>query len=303
MNIRKIIRDINNVELDHQERMFRLLAGMGLLGLLAGAIAAVVVRESVENIIASIAAFLFLWGLVALTLRYKRIRAGANIIGFLIIFLMLPLLFLTGGGIYGGSPIYFLLGVVYVCLVVEGKVKYIFIAGSVVMSAVCYYIAYFYPELVVQHTHKLAYLDSFTALNIVSIVVCGMVLFQNGIYRSENELAQKQKKEIEELNQAQNRFFSSMSHEIRTPINTIIGLNEMILRDAVSDEVVADAKNIQGASKMLLTLIDDILDMSKIESGKMDILPFTYDVGAMLSDIVNMVWVRAKEKGLEFHTT
>ena len=75
----------------------------------------------------------------------------------------------------------------------------------------------------------------------------------------------------------------------------------MILRENVSDEVAADARSIQGASKMLLTLINDILDMSKIESGNMDIVPVAYDVGAMLSDIVNMVWVRASEKGLEFH--
>ncbi len=54
-----------------------------------------------------------------------------------------------------------------------------------------------------------------------------------------------------------------MSHEIRTPINTIIGLNEMILREEISDEAAGDAKSIQGASKMLLTLINDILDMSK----------------------------------------
>lgn len=301
MNPKKLIQDIRNVELGHQERVFRLLAGMGLLGLLAGALAAVLAGESIENVIASILAFAFFWGIVHLTIRYKKIQAGANIIGFLIIFLLLPLLFLTGGGIYGGSPIYFLLGVTYVCLVVEGKAKYIFIVSSVLMSAICYYIAYYHPKLVIQHTRNLAYLDSFTALNIVSLVICGMVLFQNAIYRSENETAQKQKKEIEELNQAQNRFFSSMSHEIRTPINTIIGLNEMILRDAVSDEVAADAKNIQGASKMLLTLINDILDMSKIESGKMDIVPITYEVGAMLSDIVNMIWVRAKEKGIEFH--
>ncbi len=71
----------------------------------------------------------------------------------------------------------------------------------------------------------------------------------------------------------QNHFFSSMSHEIRTPINTIIGLNEMILREEISDEAAGDAKSIQGASKMLLTLINDILDMSKIESGKMQIVP------------------------------
>lgn len=51
---------------------------------------------------------------------------------------------------------------------------------------------------------------------------------------------------------------------------------------------------------MLLTLINDILDMSKIESGKMQIVPAVYETGDMLSDVVNMLWIRAKEKGLNF---
>ena len=82
-----------------------------------------------------------------------------------------------------------------------------------------------------------------------------------------SSLRRKQHKEIEMLNKAQNQFFSNMSHEIRTPINTIIGLNEMILREEVTDEVVEDAANIRAAGKMLLNLINDILDMSKFESG------------------------------------
>ncbi len=110
----------------------------------------------------------------------------------------------------------------------------------------------------------------------------------------------RQKEEIEKLNAAQNRFFSSMSHEIRTPINTIIGLNEMILRENVSDEINEDAANIRSAGNMLLHLINDILDMSKLDSGQMELTPVTYRTGDMLSDIVGMLWIRAKDKGLEF---
>ncbi len=111
---------------------------------------------------------------------------------------------------------------------------------------------------------------------------------------------ESQKKEISDLSTAQNRFFSSMSHEIRTPINTIIGLNEMIMREKVSDEVAEDAANIRAASNMLLHIINDILDMSKISSGQMKLTPVAYHPGNMLSDIVGMLWMRAKEKGLKF---
>jgi signal transduction histidine kinase len=110
----------------------------------------------------------------------------------------------------------------------------------------------------------------------------------------------RQKEEIEKLNDAQNRFFSSMSHEIRTHINTIIGLNEMILRENVSDEINEDAANIRSAGNMLLHLINDILDMSKLDSKQMELTPVAYKTGNMLSDIVGMLWIRAKDKGLEF---
>ncbi len=301
MNPKKLFQAIVDCNRSRQERMYRLLVMIGMLGLATGIVAGALAGENLMNVIAMGLVFVIIFGIVYFTLRFRKIQLGAVLIATLIIFFILPFNFLTAGGIYGGGPIWFMFGVVFVCLVVEKKIKYFFFVSSIFICAVCYCVAFFYPEVIVSHTIQVAYLDSFATLCIVTSLTCGMILFQNAIYRSENETTQKQKKEIEELNLVQNNFFSSMSHEIRTPINTIIGLNEMILREDVSDEVAADAKNIQGASKMLLTLINDILDMSKIESGKMDIVPVAYDVGAMLSDIVNMIWVRAKEKGLEFH--
>lgn len=301
MNPKKMIQAISDPNLSLQERMFRLLVMIGLAGLAVGIIVGVVVGENKANTIPLIIAFVIFLCITYFSLRYRKIQFGAVLLSCIIIYFVLPYNFLTAGGIYGGGSIWFLFGVVFVCLVVERKVKYVLIVSGFFLQAVCYYIAFYYPELIVSHTIQVAHIDSFVTLIIVTILICYMILFQNSIYRKENAIAQKQKKEIEELNQMQNRFFSSMSHEIRTPINTIIGLNEMILREEVSDEVAADARSIQGASKMLLTLINDILDMSKIESGKMDIVPVDYDVGAMLSDVVNMIWVRAKEKGLEFH--
>lgn len=301
MNPKKMLRAIWDHTLELQERLFRLFVLIGLIGLAAGIVVSAISGKNKINVISLCIAFVIFSGIAWLSIHYHKIHTGAVIIAAIIIYFLLPFNFVTAGGIYGGAPLWFLLGVVYVCLVVEGKMKYIFLMSGFVIFVACYYVAYCYPSLIYQHTLEMVYADSLMALIIVAALTCGMILFQNVIYRSENEIAQKQKKEIEELNRTQNRFFSSMSHEIRTPINTIIGLNEMILREDVSEEVAADAKSIQGAGKMLLTLINDILDMSKIESGKMDIVPVAYDVGAMLSDIVNMIWIRAKEKGLAFH--
>lgn len=301
MNPRKMFRVVWDQTLELQERRFRLFVSIGLAGLAAGIAVSAISEKSRINVITLCIAFLIFAGIAWYAIHYHKIHTGAVIIAAIIIYFLAPFNFVTAGGIHGGAPIWFLLGVMYVCLVVQGKIRYVFLISSFVIVLACYYAAYRYPSMIGQNTLEMVYVDSLISLIVVAGLTCSMILFQNAIYRSENEIAQKQKKEIEELNRSQNRFFSSMSHEIRTPINTIIGLNEMILREDVSEEVAADAKSIQGAGKMLLTLINDILDMSKIESGRMDIVPVTYDVGAMLSDIVNMIWIRAKDKGLAFH--
>jgi DegV family protein with EDD domain len=127
-----------------------------------------------------------------------------------------------------------------------------------------------------------------------------MVSFEIWIMKQEMIRSENKSRQIERLSRTQNRFFASMSHEIRTPINTIIGMNEMILRENASDEINEDAANIQAASKMLLHLINDILDMSKFESGQMVLNEQPYQTGNMLSEVVGMFWLRAREKNLEF---
>ncbi len=112
--------------------------------------------------------------------------------------------------------------------------------------------------------------------------------------------SEMQKDEIKDLSMAQNSFFASMSHEIRTPINTIIGLDEMILRNEISDEVREDAENIQSAGKILLHLLNDLLDISKIESGMMKLTLASYNTKYMFYEIWGMMNIRAQEKGVSF---
>lgn len=95
-------------------------------------------------------------------------------------------------------------------------------------------------------------------------------------------------------------FLANMSHEIRTPINAVLGMNEMILREAQDKEIRGYARNIQSAGTALLSLINDILDISKIESGKMELMPEKYQLGGLLYDILLVVQPRAEAKGLQF---
>ena len=90
-----------------------------------------------------------------------------------------------------------------------------------------------------------------------------------------------------------------MSHEIRTPINSILGFDEIILRESKDKDITQYASNIKFSGQTLLTLINDILDFSKIESGKMEIIPVDYDLKQLLADLVLMITHRAEEKDLK----
>ena len=104
----------------------------------------------------------------------------------------------------------------------------------------------------------------------------------------------------ETTTKSKNNFFAGMSHELRTPINAIIGMNTMILRETDNDNIRNYATNVDNSGKLLLTLVNDILDISKIEAGKMKLVASDVDVKALIKDLYNMIVPRMKEKSLDF---
>ncbi len=136
---------------------------------------------------------------------------------------------------------------------------------------------------------------------IISIIIAGTTSFF--IINSDRRRRRAQALEVKTeramaASEAKSEFLSNMSHEIRTPINAILGMNEMVLRTTEDKEVLEYSDNIKSAGRTLLGLINDILDFSKIEAGKMEIIPAEYELASVLNDLVMMVEIRVKSKGL-----
>ncbi len=291
---------LSDPEINPNERLFLVLSVVALGGMLMAVIGGIIINENIESIIFTTVVFLVFSLIVYFGYRTKKVNTAATIVSALLVFGSLPVTFFTSGGVYGGAPIWCVFSTLYISMILSGRTRIVFFALDAIIISICWYTHYTYPQSVIRHTRDAVFADSLGSLLIVSIVMMILISFQTGLYKIENARAQQQKQQIEELNAAQNRFFSSMSHEIRTPINTIIGLNEMILRENASEEINDDAENIKAASTMLLHLINDILDVSKLESGQMELDIHIYKTADMLSDIVAMFWHMAKEKGLDF---
>lgn len=138
--------------------------------------------------------------------------------------------------------------------------------------------------------------------HIAFMAVCGSIYkFVSGSLEKVRLAAEleKAKEEAEQANRAKSQFLARVSHEIRTPINAVLGMNEMILRESKEEDTVRYATDVKDSSMMLLNIVNDILDSSKIESGMMELVPVKYELGSLLNDLYNMTNLKAKEKGLE----
>ena len=114
------------------------------------------------------------------------------------------------------------------------------------------------------------------------------------------KVVEEQNQQLLRADQAKSAFISNMSHEIRTPINAVLGMNEMIIRETTDEKIRGYANDIKIASRLLLSIINDILDYSKIEVGKMEIIPVEYKPAELLRNVCNLVAGRLKDKKIAF---
>ncbi len=147
---------------------------------------------------------------------------------------------------------------------------------------------------------KVGDLGKYSRYGMSIFAVCMIGVYLQNMISSQIEFAENARKEADVANKAKSDFLANMSHEIRTPINGILGMNSMLIKESDNEQMLEYARNIQSAGQSLLSIVNDILDISKIESGKMEIVPVKYEMFSVLNDCYNMTAARAENKGLKF---
>ena len=105
-------------------------------------------------------------------------------------------------------------------------------------------------------------------------------------------------RKAEEANLAKSTFIANMSHEIRTPIHAVLGMNEMIMRESSEPQIRVYAGNIKKSGNLLLSLVNNILDYSRMEQGNQKLQPVTYETGKLLSNALDVIRLQTNNKNL-----
>ena len=168
-----------------------------------------------------------------------------------------------------------------------GEYKWVAIgAGGLCLGAIL--------EIVFINLHLTAFGDVWLILGIYFMLAMALIHTIGDIISRE-----KERRKAIEASMVKSNFLANMSHEIRTPINAIMGMNEMILRESNDPDVLEYAEHIGRSGKLLLSIIGDVLDFSKIESGKLNIVSDPYKISSLISDSYNLMNQLASEKSLE----
>lgn len=231
--------------------------------------------------------------------RYQFCYVVTIITIFLVMF---PYLFFKSGGYKGGMVSFYIFGILFTVFMLEGKAMFFTTFTEMVVYIATIMIAYQNPQMVVWFSsEKEVVMDLLIGFCASSISVAAVMYLHFRMYNKQQEILEEARIEAQSANKAKSAFLANMSHEIRTPINVMLGMNEMILRESESKEIRQYAKSIERSGGYLISLINNILDISRIESGKMEIEEGKYELRQLLDEVMLIAEKQAEQKSLKMN--
>lgn len=299
----KKLNKILSPKLEVRQRLFQVILLSAILVGIAALIAGTMLSNSLINTMSYSCLLLIMAAIFIGTIKDFHVEGLMILFGILLICIVFPVMFFFNGGIKGGASVWFVLGILYIFMMFSGETLIAFLALAVFMDIATYAFAYVHTEWILEFQSRIeVYYDSLFAVLAVGISTGTILHYQVSMLREAREVTARQKEEIEEISASKDMFFANMSHEIRTPINTINGLSEMILRETdLTSEIEEDAFHIRKASEKLIELVNELLDLSQIESRRMELVCDTYKTEDLFLEIIDGIRMRTEQKKLKFY--
>ncbi|MCR4650193.1 MAG: DegV family EDD domain-containing protein [Lachnospiraceae bacterium] len=287
-------------DLSIREKIFRIICVEAQVVTIASLLEELVVATRIPVIIC----ILLILGIITLAqymvIRNKAVNLAINIVGVGLILIALPSIFFASGGVEGGMGIWFAMGMYYIFLMYDGKALRFFVIFNTIIDVTCYYVAFHYPTLLARGVREgTLYLDNVFAVTVVGITAGFLFIFQYKLFEYQKRKSDENEERLEELAHSRERFYANFSHEIRNPINAMVGLNEIILRDSCEPETLVNSMTIKRSAKLLLNLVNDIMDLSQISNNSMELVNNEYNTRELFKEILGLIKSRAEEKKLK----
>lgn len=295
-------------DLDIRHKLQNILITISMAGCAASVVISFATQMSLAGNLASLLGLLTLSLAFYLSVIRKKKEAAYYLITIAVNLVLFPLMYMLNGGVYSGMPLWLAFGLVFPWFAMDGARCCVMFALDLIAALGCLAVQMFFPELILLpegDLTKMAVLDVAQVMVTVPVMIGLTVKYQSVVFmRQQRKMEQQEKKLLEAMrtadraNEAKTSFLASMSHEIRTPINAVLGMDEMILRESSDESILSYAANIQSAGHSLLSVINDILDLSKIESGRLELLTAEYSTQQLMNDCYSMMIMRAEKKDL-----
>lgn len=295
-------------DLDIRHKLQNILITISMAGCAASVVISFATQMSLAGNLASLLGLLTLSLAFYLSVIRKKKEAASYLITIAVNLVLFPLMYMLNGGVYSGMPLWLAFGLVFPWFAMDGARCCVMFALDLIAALGCLAVQMFFPELILLpegDLTKMAVLDVAQVMVTVPVMIGLTVKYQSVVFkRQQRKMEQQEKKLLEAMrtadraNEAKTSFLASMSHEIRTPINAVLGMDEMILRESSDESILSYAANIQSAGHSLLSVINDILDLSKIESGRLELLTAEYSTQQLMNDCYSMMIMRAEKKDL-----
>lgn len=299
-NIKEKIFSLHQQELDLETRLSRMIISCGIiaavLGLIVCCMAGVPAFPKILIVVIAIGAAL------ALICNFNGVHEEtASVILILGVVVIIPLLWLTAGGMGSGMSLWFVFEFVFLCMVSKGKAlrNGLILAG--ILTSGCFHIAKYHPEKLFDlGSLNAQYASTAGSCVIICAVTSACILHQKKLYEQERKRSLEAEENLRKANELQKNFLANMSHEIRSPLNAVLGFNDLISQAESLDEVVDYSRHVKNSGQALLAIINDILDISKVEAGKLEIHEREYRFSDLKETCIDSVKTAAENKGLTF---
>ena len=225
--------------------------------------------------------------------------AKGNTIGYIIISVCIFMglfawMFFKTGGMNGPMPYLFVFGIVFAFLMYKGILLFVMVPIQSLFYIVVCWISYKHPDYVTQ------FVSSDSRILIQMIVIILTAIGMGCIFLMYISKYRKQQKLAEDSSNAKSELLANISHEIRTPINMLLGMNEMIIRESGNPQINEYAQNVDSAGQHLLFLVNQFLDLSRINMGNEVLFEENFNVYKMIESLGAFYGKEAEEKKLEF---